>query len=112
MASWVITRLLSPGVSSLTTPLASKVRESVSRCSDDEKDSAVELTPVEISRPKSTALIKSPGTFICAKDSAEVGRGRSRRYWKRFGQGKPRKNSWPYSCCAQPIGSNQPSAEP
>src|SRR5690349_6769294 len=111
MASWVIVRLLSPGVSSLTTPLASKVRELVSRCSDDEEDPEVELTQVEIS-PKSTALPKSPGTFICAKDSAEVGRGRSRRYWKRFGQGKPRKNCWPYSCCAQPIGSDRQSAQP
>src|SRR5690242_99110 len=112
MASWEIVRLLSPGVSSLTTPLALKVRESVSSCSDNEKDSEVELTQVEISSPKSTALIKSPGTFIRAKDSAEVGRGRSRRYWKRFGQGKPRKNSWPYWCCAQPIASDRPSAQP
>src|SRR6266404_9863042 len=98
MASWVIVRLLSPGVSSWTTPLALKVRESVSRCADDEEDSEVEPIQVEISQPESTALIINPAAFIQAKDSAEVGHGRKRHYWKRFGRGKPRKNSWPYSC--------------
>src|SRR5437867_7135874 len=85
--------VLPSALSSLTTPLAAKLRKLASPDFDDARDSATEFTHIEISQPESTAptIIPCGNILLLLKDSAEVRRGRSRRFQTRFGPGIPRR---------------------